>query len=70
MQISIAGGWTASLLFYDFMLSEGRQILAEQDYVVTSDRIDAPLKKVPLKFVDPALTLDMQDKWIKKGIKQ
>ncbi|MDB5729754.1 MAG: fbpA 3 [Noviherbaspirillum sp.] len=67
----------AAMLFYDFMLSEGQQVLAGQDYVVTSNRIDAPLKKMPLKFVDPGLTLDMQDKWIKdydeaikKGMKQ
>ncbi|MBA2689733.1 MAG: extracellular solute-binding protein [Burkholderiales bacterium] len=55
----------AALLFYDFMLNEGQEILAQRYYIVTTDKIDNPLKKLPLKFIDPALSLDMNDKWIK-----
>ncbi len=53
------------MLFYDFMLNEGQQILASNYYVVTSNKIDAPLKRMPLKFIDPGLALDMQEKWVK-----
>ncbi len=55
----------AAMLFYDFMLNEGQQILASNYYVVTSNKIDAPLKRMPLKFIDPGLALDMQEKWVK-----
>ena len=55
----------AAMLFYDFLLSDGQQILAERDFVPTSNKIDAPLKKLPLKFIDPELFLDMNDKWVR-----
>jgi iron(III) transport system substrate-binding protein len=55
----------AAMLFYDFMLSEGQEILAKRAYIVTSNKIDSPLKKIPLKFVDPAMYLDMSEKWLK-----
>lgn len=55
----------AALLFYDFMLTEGQQILAKQNYVVTGNKHDALLKKMPLKFIDPGLSLDMQEQWTK-----
>lgn len=56
----------AAMLFYDFMLSsEGQQILSNRYYVSTNNKIDSPLKKMPLKFIDPGLFLDMNDKWIK-----
>ena len=55
----------AAMLFYDFMLSEAQQILSKQYYVPTSNRIDTPLTKLPLKFIDPALALDLNGKWIK-----
>ncbi len=55
----------AAMLFYDFMLSEAQRILSRQYYVPASNSIDAPLKKLPLKFIDPGVFLDMNDKWIK-----
>ncbi|HEX9276134.1 MAG TPA: extracellular solute-binding protein [Casimicrobiaceae bacterium] len=55
----------SALLFYDFMLTDGQQLLAEQKFVPTSNRIETPITKIPLKFVDPASALDMQDKWVK-----
>ena len=54
-----------ALLFYDFMLSEGQQLLANQNYVPTAKKIGAPITRIPLKFIDPAEALDMQDKWMK-----
>jgi iron(III) transport system substrate-binding protein len=56
----------AALLFYDFMLSdEAQQILARNFNVPASKSIDAPEKRIPLKFIDPALSLDMSEKWVK-----
>ncbi|MDB5776662.1 MAG: fbpA 3 [Herbaspirillum sp.] len=53
----------AAMLFYDFMLNEGQQILADQDFVVTTKKIVTPFTNVPLKILDPGRALDTQDKW-------
>lgn len=56
----------SALLFYDFMLSpEGQKLLADNQFVPTSRFGDSPLAKVPMKLVDPAQVLDLQDKWLK-----
>jgi iron(III) transport system substrate-binding protein len=56
----------AAVLFYDFEISEeGQKILAQRDFVPTSRKIDTPLNKLPLKFVDARVTLDEYDKWAK-----
>lgn len=54
-----------ALLFYDFMLSEGQQLLANLKYVPTSKASESPLTKIPLKFIDPVMALDTQEKWVK-----
>ena len=55
----------AAVLFYDFEISEeGQKILAQRDFVPTSKKVDTPLNKLPLKFVDPRVTLDEYDKWV------
>ncbi len=48
---------------YDFMLYEGQQILA--NYIATNNKIDHPLKKLPVTFIDTELSIDMDDKWSK-----
>ncbi len=54
------------MLFYDFEISEeGQRILAQRDFVPTSKKVDTPLNKLPLKFVDARVTLDEYDKWVK-----
>jgi iron(III) transport system substrate-binding protein len=54
----------AAVLFYDFELSEeGQKILAARDFVPTSKKIDTPLNKLPMKFVDARATIDEYDKW-------
>jgi iron(III) transport system substrate-binding protein len=54
----------AALLFYDFELSEeGQRIIAEREFVPTSKKVDTPLNKVPMTFVDARVTLDEYDKW-------
>jgi len=56
----------AAVLFYDFEISEeGQRILAKRDFVPTSKKVDTPLNKLPMKFVDARVTLDEYDKWVK-----
>jgi iron(III) transport system substrate-binding protein len=57
----------AAVLFYDFEISpEGQQIIANLEFVPTSRKIDTPLNKVPMKFVDAKVAIDEYDKW--KGL--
>jgi len=56
----------AALLFFDFELGpEGQQILAKRDFVPTSKKVDTPLNKIPMKFVDAAASLDQGRKFEK-----
>jgi iron(III) transport system substrate-binding protein len=55
----------AAVLFYDFMISDAQPILLSRDYVPTSKKVDTPLNKMPIKFVDPRVVLDENDKWSK-----
>jgi iron(III) transport system substrate-binding protein len=54
----------AALLFYDFEISEeGQRIIAEREFVPTSTKVDTPLNKVPMTFIDARVSLDEYDKW-------
>ncbi|OFW17319.1 MAG: ABC transporter substrate-binding protein [Acidobacteria bacterium RIFCSPLOWO2_12_FULL_67_14] len=54
----------AAVLFYDFELSEeGQRIIADREFVPTSRKIDTPLNKVPMTFVDARVSIDEYDKW-------
>jgi iron(III) transport system substrate-binding protein len=54
----------AAVLYYDFELSpEGQAIIAEREFVPTSTKIDTPLNKVPMTFVDARVSIDEYDKW-------
>ena len=54
----------AAVLFYDFELSpEGQRIIATRDFVPTSTKVDTPLNKVPMVFVDARVSIDEYDKW-------
>jgi iron(III) transport system substrate-binding protein len=54
----------AALLYYAFELSEeGQRIIADREFVPTSTKVDTPLNKVPMTFVDARVTLDEYDKW-------
>jgi len=56
----------AALLFYDFEISEeGQKVLVSRDFVPTNRKVDTPLARLPLKFVDARVTLDEYDKWVK-----
>jgi iron(III) transport system substrate-binding protein len=55
----------AAVLFFDFEIGEeGQRILAQRDFVPTNRKVDTPLNKLPLRFVDPSVTLDQYDKWV------
>ena len=57
----------SALLFYDFLLGEGQKILADASFVPTNRLAGSnPFANVPIKFIDPARVLDMQDKWLKQ----
>ena len=56
----------AALLFYDFEISEeGQKVLVSRDFVPTNRKVDTPLARLPLKFVDARVMLDEYDKWVK-----
>ena len=55
----------AAVLFFDFMITDAQEILSKRDFVPTSKKIDTPLNKIPLKFADPKIMLDENDKWEK-----
>ena len=55
----------AALLFYDFMLTEGQKMLADNSYVVTTAKLPSPVAGIPIKYIDPARALQQQDKWLK-----
>ena len=56
----------AAVLFYDFEIGpEGQQILAKRDFVPTSRKVDTPLNKIPMRFVDSRVQLDEFQKWQK-----
>jgi len=56
----------AAILFYDYEISEeGQTILAGRDFVPTSSKVESPLGKTPLRFVDSRLMLDEYEKWTK-----
>lgn len=56
----------SAVLFYDFMIStEGQQMLGDFSFVPTSNKVDTTLNDMPMKFVDPAVVLDENEKWSK-----
>jgi iron(III) transport system substrate-binding protein len=55
----------AALLFYDFMLSDGQQIMLKREFVPTSRKVPSLLSRISLNFVDPDIVLDGGDKWQK-----
>jgi iron(III) transport system substrate-binding protein len=56
----------SAVLFYDYEISEeGQKILAGRDFVPTSSKVESPLGKTPLRFVDSRLMLDEYEKWTK-----
>ncbi len=57
----------AALLFYDFMLSDGQEIMLGRQFMPTSRRIPTLLSsgRIAVNFVSPDLVLDQGAKWQK-----
>ncbi len=53
----------AAVLYFDFMLSDGQQLLLKRDFIPTNKKIDSPLNKMPIRFVDSSEILDQEAKW-------
>jgi iron(III) transport system substrate-binding protein len=53
----------AALLFYDFMLTDGQEIMLRREFVPSSRKIPSVLSRISLNFVDPDLVLDQSEKW-------
>jgi iron(III) transport system substrate-binding protein len=53
----------AATLFFDFMISDAQALLLDRSYVPTSTKVDTKLNKMPIKFIDPKIILDQNDKW-------
>jgi iron(III) transport system substrate-binding protein len=52
----------AAMLFYDFMLTDGQEVMSKQHAIATSNKYDQAQKKVPMTFIDPAAALDQNEK--------
>src|SRR5262245_64118509 len=55
----------AAVLFIDFLLSDGQEILGKRDFIPTNVKVKPLPGDMPLKFVDPAKLLDENAKWEK-----
>jgi iron(III) transport system substrate-binding protein len=55
----------AAVLFYDFLFSEGQQILADQYFIPASKKIKNAFTNVPIKYIDPSEAIDNQEKYTK-----
>jgi iron(III) transport system substrate-binding protein len=54
----------AALLIQDFIVSvEGQKLLLARDFVPTNRRVETPLNRFPLRFVDARAVLDDAAKW-------
>ena len=52
-------------LFYDFMLGEGQQLMAEMGHVISHRRNARKLERYKLHFIDPAAVIRDYDRWTK-----
>jgi iron(III) transport system substrate-binding protein len=55
----------AAVLYFDFMLTDGQEILLKRGFIPTSKSISTPLNQFPMKLLDPKIALDEHDKWSK-----
>ncbi len=54
----------AALLWYEFTLGvEGQKLLLSREFVPTNRRVETPLNRFPLRFVDAAAVLNESAKW-------
>jgi iron(III) transport system substrate-binding protein len=56
----------AAVLFFDFMLSDGQEILLKRNFTPSNAKLVTALKSTPpFRIVDPKVIIDENDKWVK-----
>ncbi|HEY4318312.1 MAG TPA: extracellular solute-binding protein [Herbaspirillum sp.] len=53
----------AALLFYEYMLTDGQQIIADLDYTPTDKNIDTPFKNIHYVLTNQPKFVDQYNKW-------
>ena len=53
----------AALLFFDFLIGEGQQLLASRQFVTVTRKIETPVARESLKLIDSAAMLEHARKW-------
>lgn len=53
----------ASVLFFDYMLTDAQDLFLKRDFIPTNRNIKTPLSDFPFKVIDARLVLDEYDKW-------
>jgi iron(III) transport system substrate-binding protein len=53
----------AAVLFFDFLIGEGQQILASRQFVTVSRKIESPFDRSQFRIIDSAMMLDQARKW-------
>jgi iron(III) transport system substrate-binding protein len=53
----------AALLFYEYLLTDGQKIFADNDYAPTNKDIDSPFRNVPYLLTDQTKFMNQYDKW-------
>ncbi|HEY4074062.1 MAG TPA: extracellular solute-binding protein [Herbaspirillum sp.] len=52
----------AAVLFFDFMLTDGQEIMSQQHDIATSNKFDQAQKKISMKFIDYVTAMDLNEK--------
>jgi iron(III) transport system substrate-binding protein len=52
-----------ALLFYEYLLTDGQKIFADNDYAPTNKDIDSPFRNVPYLLTDQTKFMNQYDKW-------
>ncbi len=55
----------AAILFFDFMLTDGQELLRDREYYPASRKVRPPPDEFSMTFIDPARSLDENQKWTK-----
>lgn len=53
----------AAVLFYDFMLGEGQDLMAKMNHLVSNRRVASELARFDPRFIDPAEVIADYDRW-------
>ena len=56
----------SAALLYDFFLSEGQPLLAARNFVPSNRNVASPFGDMPIKYIDPAESLEKQDAWTRQ----